>query len=425
MIDSKRWLRLAKAWAPVFTIVGVVIGIIFGWAVQNHWRALRADVIAAGEKIASLARGTREPPPNCDGAEEHWRNAEKLGTTEGFQEHLARFPTCPFAAIASDEITVRRDARAEEARRKAEEELRKAELAEQKQKAAEAEYRAAIAGLYIGNITVRINGCHRPSPGCIFDDESFYVLEVASTLESGQLRIEPGIPANPFVGRMLDRYNFVGKALRGKDPPDDIDIKFVPRSQEVIVRLRNEDLTRNGTGTLTRIEPAVFEERLSLLKEVLRRSADCRSAASSAQGDSLFLIIPLKTTPRMKTQIIEGAASKSFGASIFQLHEHLTYDHILKGHLSLYDESYEMKIAPSREGRPFALDGSNHGITQFRIPNRVITGARGETYSFNLGLTTGRSAALKSGGWAKFDEWSPSNCEVVIALMTIEPGSNQ
>jgi formylglycine-generating enzyme required for sulfatase activity len=36
----------------------------------------------------------------CAAAAEHWRSAETIGTVAAFEDHLARFPNCPFAGLA-------------------------------------------------------------------------------------------------------------------------------------------------------------------------------------------------------------------------------------------------------------------------------------------------------------------------------------
>jgi hypothetical protein len=40
------------------------------------------------------------PPDPCAAAGDHWRSAEAIGTRAAYEDHIARFPRCPFAALA-------------------------------------------------------------------------------------------------------------------------------------------------------------------------------------------------------------------------------------------------------------------------------------------------------------------------------------
>jgi hypothetical protein len=41
---------------------------------------------------------------DCALAETHWRSAEAIGTLAVYEDHLARFPNCPFATLAATRI---------------------------------------------------------------------------------------------------------------------------------------------------------------------------------------------------------------------------------------------------------------------------------------------------------------------------------
>lgn len=45
---------------------------------------------------------TRTNP--CADAEAHWKSSERLGTKEGFEDHLSRFPNCTFAGLAKAKL---------------------------------------------------------------------------------------------------------------------------------------------------------------------------------------------------------------------------------------------------------------------------------------------------------------------------------
>jgi hypothetical protein len=40
----------------------------------------------------------------CANAEAHWKSAEMIGTKEGFEDHLSRFPNCAFAGLAKAKL---------------------------------------------------------------------------------------------------------------------------------------------------------------------------------------------------------------------------------------------------------------------------------------------------------------------------------
>lgn len=58
-------------------------------------------------KGGSAAGGPSPPaPPSnpCGAAEAHWRSTESIGTPAAYQDHLDRFPTCPFAGLARTKL---------------------------------------------------------------------------------------------------------------------------------------------------------------------------------------------------------------------------------------------------------------------------------------------------------------------------------
>ncbi|MBV9462470.1 MAG: SUMF1/EgtB/PvdO family nonheme iron enzyme [Bradyrhizobium sp.] len=44
------------------------------------------------------------PADPCAAAGDHWKSAESIGTAAAFEDHLTRFPTCPFAGLATVRI---------------------------------------------------------------------------------------------------------------------------------------------------------------------------------------------------------------------------------------------------------------------------------------------------------------------------------
>jgi hypothetical protein len=44
------------------------------------------------------------PAADCTRAETHWKSAEEIKTLAAYQDHLARFPNCDFAALAAARI---------------------------------------------------------------------------------------------------------------------------------------------------------------------------------------------------------------------------------------------------------------------------------------------------------------------------------
>jgi uncharacterized caspase-like protein len=60
------------------------------------------------EPVPAAPNLASSPPPvpadPCAAAAEHWKSAESIGTPAAFQDHLARFPGCAFAALAKARI---------------------------------------------------------------------------------------------------------------------------------------------------------------------------------------------------------------------------------------------------------------------------------------------------------------------------------
>jgi len=77
-------------------------------------RAIEADIvdrfarygIGLGVEGADPARRFRSPAPTpeCARAETHWLSVEEIRTVAAYRDHLARFPTCDFAALAAARI---------------------------------------------------------------------------------------------------------------------------------------------------------------------------------------------------------------------------------------------------------------------------------------------------------------------------------
>jgi hypothetical protein len=44
------------------------------------------------------------PVDPCVAASDHWKSAEAINTKAGYEDHLARFPTCSFASLARTKI---------------------------------------------------------------------------------------------------------------------------------------------------------------------------------------------------------------------------------------------------------------------------------------------------------------------------------
>jgi uncharacterized caspase-like protein len=53
---------------------------------------------------ASPRRATTAPVDPCDGAGDHWRRADAIGSLPALEEHLARFPNCAFGGLAKSKI---------------------------------------------------------------------------------------------------------------------------------------------------------------------------------------------------------------------------------------------------------------------------------------------------------------------------------
>jgi hypothetical protein len=54
--------------------------------------------------IAGNPAPAAKPAPECAFAETHWKAAEDMKLVAIYQDHLTRFPNCPFAALARQRI---------------------------------------------------------------------------------------------------------------------------------------------------------------------------------------------------------------------------------------------------------------------------------------------------------------------------------
>ncbi len=64
------------------------------------------DFYLNGRSAAGGQTPVPGPPPSnpCAVADAHWRSTESIGTQAAYQDHLDRFPTCPFAGLARAKI---------------------------------------------------------------------------------------------------------------------------------------------------------------------------------------------------------------------------------------------------------------------------------------------------------------------------------
>jgi hypothetical protein len=56
------------------------------------------------EKPSSEKPPSASQPDPCAAALDHWRSEEAIGNLEAFEDHVARFPNCPFAGLAKSNI---------------------------------------------------------------------------------------------------------------------------------------------------------------------------------------------------------------------------------------------------------------------------------------------------------------------------------
>ena len=67
----------------------------------------RYGVTPASEAVGSVQRPTTTvstPAADCAQAETHWKSAEDIKTLAVYEDHVARFPDCNFAALAAARI---------------------------------------------------------------------------------------------------------------------------------------------------------------------------------------------------------------------------------------------------------------------------------------------------------------------------------
>jgi hypothetical protein len=62
---------------------------------------IKPDATVAAPALSAPAS---PPAADCAQAETHWQSAEEIGTLAVYQDHLARFPTCDFATLATARI---------------------------------------------------------------------------------------------------------------------------------------------------------------------------------------------------------------------------------------------------------------------------------------------------------------------------------
>jgi hypothetical protein len=49
------------------------------------------------------------PADPCAAAESHWKSVEAIGSARAYEDHLAKFPNCPFAELAKVRIESLKD----------------------------------------------------------------------------------------------------------------------------------------------------------------------------------------------------------------------------------------------------------------------------------------------------------------------------
>jgi hypothetical protein len=87
-----------------FNEVGLAVSSVTGGA-QQPWVSLspiKGDFYFAG--APANVTNTRPSVDPCALAGEHWRSTEVINTRAAYEDHLARFPNCPFAGLARARI---------------------------------------------------------------------------------------------------------------------------------------------------------------------------------------------------------------------------------------------------------------------------------------------------------------------------------
>ena len=95
---QKRIVRTAIAYGEVAAFVRALKG--NGVKLDLEGLATEASSAQASAKPASPATHG----DGCELAAAHWTSAESIGTRLAYQDHLARFPACAFATLASARI---------------------------------------------------------------------------------------------------------------------------------------------------------------------------------------------------------------------------------------------------------------------------------------------------------------------------------
>jgi hypothetical protein len=67
-------------------------------------KPLPVEAAPAAPAAPAAAPDTGGAQADCSLAETHWRSAEAIGTLGVYQDHLTRFPNCPFAGLAAARI---------------------------------------------------------------------------------------------------------------------------------------------------------------------------------------------------------------------------------------------------------------------------------------------------------------------------------
>jgi tetratricopeptide (TPR) repeat protein len=92
-------------WRKMGCLGGVVDLAIMDWIKQGRAEAqaaLNPQPAAAPAPAPAAAAAPPAPaaPADCSAAAAHWKAAESLDVIEAYQDHVTRFPNCPFASLA-------------------------------------------------------------------------------------------------------------------------------------------------------------------------------------------------------------------------------------------------------------------------------------------------------------------------------------
>jgi uncharacterized caspase-like protein len=71
---------------------------------KYYFKEPPVSAAAIGPALPAPASAPSAPADPCAAAGDHWKSAESIGTMPAFQDHLARFPRCAFAALAKARI---------------------------------------------------------------------------------------------------------------------------------------------------------------------------------------------------------------------------------------------------------------------------------------------------------------------------------